>query len=90
LSQPEEKIEERHRQLLRVLYELGRVSVLGQVYVHKLGQEMGINPVGFQDAREELAKLGRELEEAGYLQRSGGGGTRSTKKRSVSESSPKV
>ena len=75
LSQHEQKIGERHRQLLRALHRLGRHSYLGQVYVHRLGQEMGMNTVGIEDAREELAKLTRELEEAGYIQGGGGGYT---------------
>jgi hypothetical protein len=73
LSQHEQKIGERHRLLLRALHRLGSHSYLGQVYVHRLGQEMGMNTVGLQDAREELAKLARELEEAGYIQGGAGG-----------------
>ena len=72
LPQNEQKIGERHRQFLKALDKLGRDSCLGQVYVHRLGQEMGMNSVGFEDDRDELAKLARELEEAGYIRRSGG------------------
>jgi hypothetical protein len=73
LSQHEEKIGEKHRLLLRAIHRVGRHSYLEQVYVHRLGQEMGMNTVGLEDDRAELAKLARELEEAGYIQ--GGGGT---------------
>jgi hypothetical protein len=73
LSQYEEKIGERHQLLLGALHRVGRHSYLEQVYVHRLGQEMGMNAVGLQDAREELAKLAHELEQAGYIQGGAGG-----------------
>jgi hypothetical protein len=43
-----------------------------QIYVHRLGQEMGLNTVGLEDDRAELVKLVRELEEAGYVRGSTG------------------
>jgi hypothetical protein len=52
---------------------MGRHSYLGQVYVHRLGQEMEMNTVGLEEERAELVKLARELEEAGYIGGSGGG-----------------
>ena len=73
MTQHEEKTGERHRLLLRALHRVGRHSSLEQVYVHRLGQEMGLNSVGLEDDRAELVKLARELEEAGYVRGSAGG-----------------
>jgi hypothetical protein len=67
------ELEEQHRQLLRALYELGQNSYMHEVYVHKIGQELGLGTVQYERGRDELARLARELEEAGYIQRSGGG-----------------
>lgn len=74
MSHHEEKnIEELHRRFLRTLHELGPNSYLGQVYVHRLGQQIGMNSVGFESDREELAEIARDLEEAGYIRRSSPG-----------------
>ena len=72
MTQHEQKLGDRHRLLLRALHRVGRHSYLGQVYVHRLGQEMGLNTVGLEDDRAELVKLAHELEEAGYVRGSAG------------------
>lgn len=67
------EIDEQHKRLLRKLYELGRNAYMRAVYVHRLGQELGLGTVQYEKDRDELARLARELEEAGYIRRSGGG-----------------
>jgi hypothetical protein len=64
---------QQQRQLLKTLYELGQNAYFRQVYVHKLGQQLGLGTVQHQRDRDELARLARGLEEAGYVRRSGGG-----------------
>ncbi len=68
----QKELEEQHEQFLRKLYELGRDSYLGEVYVHRLGQALGMGTVQYLEERDKLARLARELAEAGYLVRSGG------------------
>jgi hypothetical protein len=70
---PEKEIEEHHERLLRVLYELGRNAYMHAVYVHRLGQELGLGTVQYERGRDKLARLARELEQAGYIERGGGG-----------------
>lgn len=69
----EKELEEHHERLLRVLCELGRNAYSHAVYVHRLGQELGLDTVQYERGRDKLATLARELEDVGYIERSGGG-----------------
>ena len=67
------ELSEDQQQLMRTLYQLGENAYFHEVYVHKLGQQLGLGTVQYQRGRDELARLARELEEAGYVRRSSGG-----------------
>jgi hypothetical protein len=66
------ELDEQQQQLMKTLYELGQNTYFHEVYVHKVGQQLGLGTVQYQKDGEELARLASELEEAGYVRKSPG------------------
>jgi hypothetical protein len=66
------ELPQHQQQPLKTLYELGKNAHFHEVYIHKLGQQLGLGTVQYQSGRDKLARLARELEEAGYVRRRAG------------------
>jgi hypothetical protein len=64
---PDERLEERHLELLRAIDEVARRDAAGVATMYRAAEKVGLNTVCKEADRQEFVRLARELEEAGYV-----------------------
>ena len=64
---PDERLEERHRELLQAIDEVARRDAAGVATMYRAAEKVGLNAVCMEADRQEFVQLARDLEEAGYV-----------------------
>lgn len=65
---PDERLEERHLELLQAIDEVARRDAAGVAAMYRVAEKVGLNTVCKQADRQEYVRLVRDLEEVGYVE----------------------
>jgi hypothetical protein len=65
---PDERLEERHLELLQAIDEVARRDAAGVATMYRVAEKVGLNAVCKQADRQEYVRLVHDLEEAGYVE----------------------
>ncbi len=65
---PDERLEERHLELLQAIDEVARRDAAGVATMYRVAEKGGLNTVCKQADRQEYVRLVQDLEEAGYVE----------------------
>jgi hypothetical protein len=64
---PDDRLEERHLELLRAIDEVAQRDAAGVATMYRAAEKVGLDAVCKEVDRQELVRLVHDLEEAGYV-----------------------